>query len=159
MQKEPCSQMYTVDFIGDGDETETVWVTHISDNVYRLDNTPLLGEEQFYIDDLVEMEPQSDGRLVCKRVVQPSGFRHAFYCLPRHLIQSRAFRNYLKQLEADGCKWENFMGGFLIISLPPDSTHDTEQEIALLAEELERRIWYRLRRLWYQTWRFLRKPK
>ena len=70
-------------------ESQTVAVTLLRPNVYRLEWTPLIiwGDEEpgleLYLGDIIETQMQADGTLRFLRVLERSQFRHYDWLVPK----------------------------------------------------------------------------
>lgn len=115
----------------------SVLLTQIGDNLYRIDEIPLLLcspiECANYL-DVIEVEPgDMDGHLRFIRIAKPSGWRTFQYCISSPIIvEGKWGQSLLRDLEARGGKWVR-VWGFLIISLPPGLDHESEWWVPSLA--------------------------
>jgi hypothetical protein len=102
--------------LGDGD-TEELLVTPVGPNLYRLEESSLLGEVQYH--DVIEAETLSDGGLRLVRVATPSGLKTASWVLPENVFESPVLKGLLDRVMAVGGNWERTFGGVLTLHLPP----------------------------------------
>ena len=100
----------------DGD-SETLLVTPMGQNLYRMEESSLLGEVSYH--DVVEAEPQPDGLLRFLRVSTPSELKRVSWMLPPSLTESPNLSVLLGKVLAAGGNWERVFGGCLIVHLPP----------------------------------------
>ena len=99
------------------DSDETLLVTPIGPNLYRMEESTVLGEASYH--DVIETELQSDGTTRFLRVFAPSGLvtMSVVVSLPR--LESSAMSSLLERVMAVGGNWERKFGGVLILHLPP----------------------------------------
>jgi hypothetical protein len=102
-------------------DNETLLVTPISRDLYRLEETSVFGEISYH--DVIEAEPNTDGTLRFRRLVTPSGLITVSWILAKTLIESPALSLLLGKVIAVGGNWERLLGGCLILHLPP-AEHD-----------------------------------
>ena len=114
---------------------ETLAVTPINATAIRLEETPLLSGDQFTFQDIIEVEEKEDGSLLCKRLIQLGGFRTEGYLLPLTLVTSEIFQEYLKWIESEGCHWEAVESRYVLISVPKDSSRNTDADIDCLLDD------------------------
>lgn len=101
---------------GDGD-TEELLVTPVGRNLYRLEESSLLGEVQYH--DVIETETLPDGGLRLVRVAAPSGLKAASWVVPENVFESPVLKGLLDRVMAVGGNWERTFGGVLTLHLPP----------------------------------------
>jgi hypothetical protein len=68
--------------------SERLLVTPLAPNLYRLEDSPVLGKASYH--DIVETEPQTDGTIRFVRVVTPSGLKTVSWIVPKVQIESPA---------------------------------------------------------------------
>src|SRR5438093_583616 len=113
----------------DGD-SETVCVTRLAADCYRLDETPIFNEEEpVYFGDVLELEPQADGTHRFKRVVEHAPLHHYNWMVPEFFVESPQYGEFCNAVRKAGGAWERVMGGLLLVHVPLNSGFDTEQEL------------------------------
>jgi hypothetical protein len=68
------------------DWEETLLVTPIGPNLYRLEESAVLGEGFYH--DVIETEPQTDGPVRFLRVLTPSGMTTECWVVPQSVLDS-----------------------------------------------------------------------
>lgn len=99
------------------DDEETLLVTPMGSNRYRMEESSALGEVSYH--DVIEAEPHTDGTLRFLRVLTPSGLTTVSWILSQNLIESPALSVLLEKVMAVGGNWERMFGGVLLLHLPP----------------------------------------
>lgn len=116
-------------------ESQTVAVTLLRPNVYRLEWTPLIiwGDEEpgleLYLGDIIETQMQADGTLRFLRVLERSQFRHYDWLVPKGFLDSVQCTEFGDAVEVAGGRWEGLMGGWLLVHVPFASPFDVETEL------------------------------
>jgi hypothetical protein len=99
------------------DSDETLLVTPIAQNLYRMEESAVLGEVFYH--DVIETELQTDGTVRFLRVLAPSGLTTLSGIVSRPVLESPAISALLERVMAVGGNWERKFGGVLILHLPP----------------------------------------
>ena len=107
-------------------DSEGLLVTCLGENLYRAEETSVLGEFRYH--DIIEAEVQKNGALQFLRVVTPSCLKTHSTILDKPFFESPRFTAFLDKVMSVGGNWERVFEAFLILNLPP------EQESALLLE-------------------------
>lgn len=115
-----------------GENIETLWADPVGPGLYRLDNTPFWAYGISWR-DVVEAEPDPDGRLRCVRVVEKSGHRTVRLVFQPGIDESPAHRAIVDTLVAMGCGFEGCNPRYIAIDMPP------EIELARVVEYLTAR--------------------
>ncbi len=110
--------------------SETVDVTRVSDDVFRLEVTPLSRLGRHWKGDTIRAR-RCDGGLQFRGVVERSPMRHLQTILPCEFAESAALREFLADVEARGGCWERIFRGVLIVHIPPDCPLDVDAELKL----------------------------
>ncbi len=105
---------------------QTMDVTPLEGNLYRLEVTPVFVEQQLFLGDIIEAETQEDGVLSFRRLVTPSPWCHWQWFLSRATVESPAFEALKEAIEEQGGKWEQVFGGLFFVHLPKESRFDPE---------------------------------
>jgi hypothetical protein len=103
------------------DDEETLLVTPMGPNLYRMEESSVLGEVSYH--DVIEAELQTDGTVRFLRVLTPSGLTTVSWILSQTLLESPALSALLEKVMAVGGNWERIFGGVLLLHLPP-TEHD-----------------------------------
>src|SRR5437764_792539 len=114
------------------DGSETVCVTLLGTNTYRLDETPVLGNDDnapVYFGDVIELESQPDGTHQFKRVVEHAPLHHYDWMVPEFFVESPQYGEFCNAVQEAGGVWERVMGGLLFVHVPLNSGFDAEQEL------------------------------
>ena len=101
--------------LADGD-TEELLVTQVGPNLYRVEESSLLGEVQYH--DVIEAETLSEGGLRLIRVATPSALKTVSWVLPESAFESPILKALLDRVMAVGGNWERTFGGMLTLHLP-----------------------------------------
>jgi len=104
-------------------------VTQLGTNRFRLEETPLSAPEPLYPGDTIEAQPLQDGSYRFGSILERSPMSHYSWVVPRSFVDSAAYHEFTKSIEAAGGKWEGIAGGILRVHLPQRT--DVDPEIAL----------------------------
>ena len=96
---------------------ETLLVTPIGPNLYRMEESPIVGEGFYH--DVIETESQTDGTVRFLRVLTPSGMITECLVVSRFVVESQELSTLLERVMAVGGNWERIFGGVLTLHLPP----------------------------------------
>jgi hypothetical protein len=99
--------------------TETLMLTQVGQDLYRLDESSFLGDLKYH--DVIKAEPQADGSLRLVGVSAPSEFRVLAWLLPEVLIDTTAVTSFLDNVMMVGGNWERTFGGLLTVHVPPSA--------------------------------------
>jgi hypothetical protein len=119
--------------LSEGDREELL-ITPISHNLYRLEESSLLGEVMYH--DVIEAETQTDGSLRLVRVVTPSGLKTASWILAESLFESPALTALLDKVVVLGGNWERTFGGMLMVHVPSAEESSIVSEFNALFSKL-----------------------
>lgn len=108
---------------------QTLALTPLGGDLYRLEWTPLLLEQEVFLGDVIEAETQENGELAFRRLVTPSSWHHWQWILRQEIIESPAFEALQGTIEKQGGKWERYLGGIILIHLPPGVPLDPQKEV------------------------------
>lgn len=114
-------------FDSGGSVSGCVSVTPLGDDLYKLEETPLVDYAAF--GDVIEVEEIDNGCFVFKRIAEKSKYKCHELVLAKSLIESENFEKIVKRVEKEGGQWEIIFGGMVLINLPLDSCFDVAQEI------------------------------
>ena len=106
-----------VTFQGDCTSIETLLVTLVGENLYRVEKSSVCGEVSYH--DVIETEPQGDGGVRFLRVVAPSELKTTSWVISQALAESPSLSTVLDRVMAVGGNWERMFDGCLIVHLPP----------------------------------------
>jgi len=102
-------------------------VTKVGENLFRLEEHPILFEEVNY-KDIIEAKVEDD-KLVFQKLYQESDLKHFDYIFSKENHESEKFENLLKQIDENGGYWTQAFGGCLLVSLPKDSNFDLDKKV------------------------------
>ena len=108
---------------------ETVAVTVVGPNRYRLEATPVGALTPVYLGDLVEVEPRTDGTYDFRRVVEPGRMQHHAWVVPRGWFETADCSQFLATVDAADGMWETLMSGVLYVHVPDGRDFDVEAEL------------------------------
>ena len=114
-------------------DSETILVTLIGTNRYRMEESSIFGEANFH--DVIEAVPESDGTLRFLRVLNPSELKTTSWILSQTYIESLAD---FRKVVALGGNWERLLGGVLILHLPAAEHDQLLAEFKLCLDQLQR---------------------
>ena len=112
--------------------TQSVDVTPLEGNLYRLEETPVFIEQQLFLGDVIEAETHEDGVLYFHRMITPSPWLHWQWLLSRVTVESPAFATLKEAIEEQGGKWEQVFDGLFFVHLPKESRFDPETALQKL---------------------------
>lgn len=107
---------------------EQLHVTRLAEGYYRLEDSPFLSDDAAY-GDIIEVETDPDGVLRFARIVAPAGLRRLRTLTTGAFAFSSEWATLCDQIMAEGGNWEQISGGYLVISMPYDSSFDVEQAL------------------------------
>jgi len=121
----------TIEFLDEG-LTVNMSVLSLGNNRYQLnEGLPLIESTTIY--DIVEVEPLPDGSLSFRKVVKESGWQTYSFTVSKMTTESDSLRAILNKVEQNNGQWEQILGGFLFIYLPPNSAYDPTSDIETLS--------------------------
>ena len=98
-------------------DTEELLVTAVGFNLYRLEESSILGEVKYH--DIIETELETDGTLRLVQVAASSGLITVSWVVTEAQFDSTNLKLLLdKVITAEG-NWERSLGGLLMLHLPP----------------------------------------
>lgn len=112
--------------------TETVTVTPLGGDRYRLEVTPVssvIEELGAYYGDVIEATPEPDGSLRFRTLVAHSGLRMTDFLVSRDIVESDTFHAFADAVIAAGGYSERVFGGVLFVYVPNDSPFDPAAEL------------------------------
>jgi len=113
--------------------TETLTVTRLAADRYRLDDTPittLFDAIPLLYGDIIEAMPEEDGTLHFQTVAIRSNLLLSTFMVSRVTVESEGLATYLQAVEAVGGYSERIFGGILLVYIPADSAFKAEAEFA-----------------------------
>ena len=113
------------------ESSEGLLVSPVGPNLYRLEESSLLGEAVF--GDVIEAEPTQEGGLLFKRVAVPSGMTTVNCILTSEQMQAPGLQPLLDRIMSVGGNWERALDGLLMIHLPASVQVDIEAEVKALS--------------------------
>src|SRR5258708_7094653 len=116
---------------GNGD-SEFLVVTALGNDLYRLEQSSLLGEA--YYRDVISTSRLDDGDLLFLGIEKPSGLVVQSWVLSLEVIDSIEVRAILEDVVAVGGNWEQVFGGVLIIHTPAAHAEDFSERIIACAD-------------------------
>lgn len=111
--------------------SEGLLVSPVGPNLYRLEESSLLGEAVF--GDVIEAEPMQEGVLLFKRVAAASGMTTMSCVLTPEQMQAPGLQPLLDRIMSLGGNWERALDGLLMIHLPKSADLDIEAEVKALS--------------------------
>jgi hypothetical protein len=124
-----------VNFETDGVLANNMLLTQVGQNLYRIEETPVLIDSVSY-NDIMEADLQSDGSLLFRRVVKKAEIKTFDFVLHKEVVESERFRVFLDRVKESGGRWELIFGGWLLIHLPLECNFDPGQEIDSVYNDL-----------------------
>ncbi len=112
----------------EGDRVETPWAELLSENEYRLENSPFWAYGVSY-NDVIAAHPREDGSLpVFTSVVRKGGHRTVRVVLDPPADEAPESQAVLDGLVEIGCTYEGMTPGYLAIDIPPGVSLDRVRE-------------------------------
>lgn len=102
----------------DNGDSEDLLLTPLGDDLYRLEESSLLGEAMYR--DVIKAKPLQDGGLQFSSVEARSGLTVQSWIVSEEIIAATPFHAILRDVMASGGNWEQAFGGVLLIHTPPD---------------------------------------
>lgn len=110
---------------------ESIWVTPMEPDIYRLEGNPVLSENASF-GDVIEVSTDKEGKKHFKRITSQAEFRTYRWVLSSHITTSMEFKNFCDKVKQQGGMWEQVLGGVVIVNIPLSSDFDPELEIMKL---------------------------
>ena len=113
------------------DGSETVWVTFLGTNTYRLEETPVWNDDDapVYFGDVIELELQPDGTHRFNRIVERAPLQHYSWVIHKFFADSPQYHEFRNAVMKEGGACELIMGGWLLVHVPLSSHFDIEREL------------------------------
>ena len=128
------AEKQTLEIVYPDGSREGLLVSSVGPNLYRLEESSLLGEAVF--GDIIEAEPTPDGSLQFKRVASASDMNTVSCLLTPGQMNAPGLQPLLDRVMSLGGNWERAMDGVLLVHLPRSVHLDIEAEIkALVAKQ------------------------
>ena len=121
------SDRVSIDFPDDG-VTSHVTVTQLADRHYRIETVPLMVESATYR-DVIEAERLDEGTFRFIKVVEKSNWHVFEFFLLKERLEAPELLAALQRVEKEGGHSEQFLGGCLVVCLPPDCGWDPTPQI------------------------------
>jgi hypothetical protein len=102
-------------------------VTKIGEDLYRLEEHPIMSEELNY-KDVIEAKFENE-KLIFQKLYQKSDLKHFNYLFSKENYNSKKFENLLKQIDESDGYWTQAFGGCLFVSLPKDSKFNLYEKV------------------------------
>lgn len=96
---------------------EEVDVSFVGECLCRLEQTPLASTTEARLGDVVEFEPE-DGIAKLTRIAERSPYEMLTLMVPATLARSERFREWLSEVERQGCRVEQAHGGVILVHAP-----------------------------------------
>ncbi|MCX6602326.1 MAG: DUF4265 domain-containing protein [Acidobacteria bacterium] len=125
------TEKHTFEISYPDESSEGLLVSPVGPNLYRLEESSLLGEAVF--GDVIEAEPTQEGGLLFKRVAVPSGMTTVNCILTFEQMQAPGLQPLLDRIMSVGGNWERALDGLLMIHLPKSVHLDIEAEVKALS--------------------------
>lgn len=124
------SEKQTREILYPDGSSEGLIVSSVGPNLFRLEESSLLGEAVF--GDVIEAEPRQDGSLEFKRVAAESEMSTVSCILTLEQMNAPGLQPLLDRIMSLGGNWERAMDGLLMVHLPKSVHIDVEAEIKAL---------------------------
>ncbi|EBA16501.1 hypothetical protein RSK20926_22289 [Roseobacter sp. SK209-2-6] len=121
-----------------GYSMESLWVTRLGPDRFRLENSPFFGRGLSYKDQVQAIK--EDDALVFERILAPSG--HSTY---RIILLEEAekdlFHRYWAPIAAEGCTYEQGSFGYDLYSVDVPKNTDLEKVFVFLETGFRNKVW------------------
>ena len=111
--------------------TTHLLMTPLGGSQYRLEETPMLLEDELFFHDVIRAKRRLGGGLQYQQLVAKSGLLVYDFILPLEFAASERLQLLLRRVGDEGGQWERVFGGILIIHLPADALMKPYEEIRL----------------------------
>jgi hypothetical protein len=136
MSKSLATDAFQVDISFDqGASFESVLVTSVAPNQYRLEESPV-SAERLRFQDLIEVVPQIDGSLHFLQLIEKSTYRSFDFFLPKKVVESKPLKDLCETIMALGGNWEIAMGGLVFLHIPQEVDFDPMESMRKIVEDL-----------------------
>ena len=110
----------------------SIIVSGVAPNHYQVMEVHGLIEAISYL-DIIELEPQTDGTMLFKRIITPANFRKFVFIIPESFIDTDGLQRILDRVIEVGGGCARMLGGMLTICIPPTSDYDPTADLNNLA--------------------------
>jgi hypothetical protein len=125
------TETLTLQIVYPDGSSEGLRVTPLGPKRYRLEETSFL--EEVHYGDVIETEPQLDGSVLFRRVVEHSPLQTTSWMLTEQQMNAPNLQTLLDRIMQMGGNWERTFGGVLVVHLPLGVSMDLESEIKALS--------------------------
>lgn len=125
------AEKQTLEILYADGSSEGLLVSPIGPNLYRLEESSLLGEASF--GDVIEAEPTQEGGLLFKCVAASSEMTTVNCVLTSEQMNAPGLQPLLDRIMSLGGNWERAFDGLLMIHLPKSVHLDVEAEVKALS--------------------------
>lgn len=121
----------------DGASFESILVTPLSSDTFRLEETPL-SEEGLSFGDVIRVEKVETGQHKFVQVVSKAEYQSYRWLLSQRVVESLEFKAFCETIMRAGGMWERALGGLVIVHIPPGEDLEPEVEIEKIISRLSK---------------------
>jgi hypothetical protein len=125
------AEKQTLEILYADGSSEGLLVSPVGTNLYRLEESSLLGEAAF--GDVIEAEPTPEGGLLFKGVAASSEMTTVNCVLTSEQMNAPGLQPLLDRIMSLGGNWERALDGLLMIHLPKSVHLNVEAEVKALS--------------------------
>jgi hypothetical protein len=122
-----------------GTSFESIQVTPLGSDNYRLEATPIFFEDVSF-GDTIEATKDGEGRLLFHKLITRGKFQSYRWILTKQVIELPEFVAFCNNVMRLGGMWEQLLGGLVFIHLPQDCDLNAESLIEDMIKTLDSRF-------------------
>jgi Domain of unknown function (DUF4265) len=127
------TEKLTVEIVYADGSSEGLLISSVAPDLYRLEESSLLGEAVY--GDIIEVEMNKDGRLHFIRIASASEMNTVSCILTPGQTDAPGLQPLLDRVMSLGGNWERALDGVLLVHLPQSAHLDIEAEIKALSNK------------------------
>jgi hypothetical protein len=122
----------------DGRSFESLIVTQLGTNEYRLEETPLLSETIISFGDVIKTEKNENSCLIFRQVISKAKLQTYQHLVSQQLLGAPEFKTLCESIIQLGGMWELALGGVFIVHIPNGINFDVSVEIEKISQNINR---------------------
>jgi hypothetical protein len=122
----------------DGKSFESLIVTQLNTDEFRLEETPLLSETIVSFGDVIRTEKHENGGLIFRQVISKAKYQTYHHLASQQLLETPEFKALCESILQLGGMWELALGGIFIVHVPHGIDFDVLVEIDKISQNINR---------------------
>lgn len=120
----------------DGKSFESLIVTQLNADEFRLEETPLLSETIVSFGDVIRAEKNENGGLIFRQIISKAKYQTYHHLISRQIIEAPEFKKLCESILRLGGMWELALGGVFIVHIPNNIDFDILVEIEKITQNI-----------------------